>query len=322
MKMPKPSRWDLEDLDNLVARHRGIVCARDLVKLGLSKGTISYRTRERGPWKKLLPGVIQAFTGSASLVQRAIGALSFTGGGAMITGLAALRLYGVRDLPASWDVDVLVPHRQVRKSKGYVRVERTRRLPQHRSVQGIAVAPKPRAVLDAVRGMDKLDSVRSVVASAVQGGHCTVDELVVELRSAHTKCTRLARLALDEVIAGIRSVAEAKARVIFERSGVPPPRWNHDVFDVHGTWLSRPDCIWPELGVVLEIDSMAWHLSPASYRTTQARQRRMTRYGLLVIPVSPTDLLENPQSVVREILETLANAKCRPAPIVSVRPAS
>ncbi|MGH3488739.1 MAG: hypothetical protein ACRDP8_12615 [Actinopolymorphaceae bacterium] len=46
----------------------------------------------------------------------------------------------------------------------------------------------------------------------------------------------------------------------------------------------------------------------------------MTKLGLLVIHVAPTDLRQRPAQVVAEVRETLAWAARRPAPEVTVRP--
>lgn len=113
------------------------------------------------------------------------------------------------------------------------------------------------------------------------------------------------------MVVGVRSVAEAKVRTILRSAGLPEGLWNHDLYDANGQWLGRPDAIWLEVGVVLEIDSMAWHLSPQAYRKTQARQRRLTKAGLLVIPVAPNAVFADPAGFLAELRATLAAAAAR-----------
>lgn len=40
-----------------------------------------------------------------------------------------------------------------------------------------------------------------------------------------------------------------------------------------GSLVAVPDALWAAAGLVVEIDSRAWHLSPSSYRRTQRRLR-------------------------------------------------
>lgn len=53
--------------------------------------------------------------------------------GALLTGTAALELYGVRRLPRQSRIHVLVPCDSMRTSTGHVVIERTPRMPGHRS---------------------------------------------------------------------------------------------------------------------------------------------------------------------------------------------
>lgn len=94
------------------------------------------------------------------------------------------------------------------------------------------------------------------------------------------------------------------------------------MFDALGSWLARPDAFWPALGLVVEVDSMEWHLGPAEYRRTQARQRRMAAAGLTVLPVSPADLRERPDEVLETIRKAVEAAAARDVPPFTSRPAA
>jgi hypothetical protein len=317
--VPKNSRVDEDALRDLIERRRQVLRRSEIEGCGMPPSTITDRTRPGGMWQRILPGIVLTFNGPPSLQHRIRAALRYARGGAIVSGLTALRLRGFRDLPSTTDVHLLIPHRHRHQSTSYVVIERTRRRPHHCWIQGIPCAPTARAVIDAARRMASLDAVRAIMAEAVRQGHCTIDQLTDEVRQAGNRRTKIARMVLCEVAAGIRSVAEAKARTYMARAGIPEPLWNHDVFDADGNWIARPDAIWPELGVVLEIDSMAWHLSPLSYLRTQARQARMTKTGILVIPVAPAVLINDTQDVMQTIIATHDAARTRPAPVLIVR---
>jgi hypothetical protein len=184
---------------------------------------------------------------------------------------------------------------------------------------GIAYATVARAVIDACRRIKRLDTVREIVAESVQSNKCSAKELLEELRHAQRRGSALPRRVLREIAAGIRSVAEAKAREWLRRAGVPEPDWNADLLDTSGNWIASPDGYWEDVAVALEIDSMEWHLRPRLYKRTQRRQRRMASYNITVLPVAPGDIIDDPDAFVAEVIKTRSAARNRPLPDVRVR---
>lgn len=316
--MPR-RRADHLDLDDLARYRGGIVTYAELNQARLPPGTLAYRIRDGGPWQPVLPGVIALHNGPLTTRQRLDAAMAYARPGAVMTGSAAVRLRGLRSAGADTTVDVLVPHARTRSSHSFVRVQRTRRMPTPVLLDGLAVAPVARAVIDAARRMTTLRSVRALVAEAVQRGLCTPAELVDELRAGNMRWSARARAVLKEIEAGVRSVAEADARAILSKAGVRPAQWNKDLFDADGHWLARPDAVWLDVGVVLEIDSLEWHLSPEAYRRTQERQRRLARAGVIVLAFTPGSIRADPQAFVQEVRDTLARAAGRVAPELVLR---
>ena len=110
-------------------------------------------------------------------------ALLYAGPESLITGVAAVRRHRLRQ-PEADMVDLLVPWSQKRQSIAYVRVHRTRRMPERMYVTGkVRYAEATRAVADAARSMTRFDDVRAVVCEAVQRRACFVDDLVAELEA-------------------------------------------------------------------------------------------------------------------------------------------
>lgn len=317
--MPRRACYDRFAVDGLIRRSAGVVRTADLRQLGMPASSITYRYRAGGPWQRLLPGVILTQTGRPTDDQRLHAAFAYCRGGAMLTGLIALRQYGARQLPGDPVLHLLLPHGRHRTSAGFVLVERTIRLPEHRNVRGFACAPIARAAIDASRRLTDPSQGRALLAEVVQRRMCTPSELAVELREAQIRGTALPRLVLREVRGGVRSIAEADAKRLLVAHHVPHALWNCDLYDEHGQWLGCPDAVWLEFGVVLEIDSLEWHLSPADYRKTLARHRRMTAAGLLVIHVTPATVRDQPTEFLDELRRTLATAARRAAPRVSIR---
>jgi hypothetical protein len=217
-------------------------------------------------------------------------------------------------------VDVLVPLQWRRCDAGFVRLHRTSVQLGATYVDGVVVyAPLDRAIIDAARQLTDLPEIRELVASAVQRGKVLVGHIARELeRAGPVAGSARLRVVLGEVADGVRSAAEADLRTLIIQARLPAPLYNPDLF-VAGEFLARPDAWWPEAGVAVEVDSMAWHLSPADYERTQLRHDRMIAQGVRVLHFSPRHLRVAKRDVVQQIKSTLAQS-AGPLPHVQTRP--
>ena len=320
--MPRRASYDRAAVDALFARQSGVATHAQLVELGMPLSTVTHRIGVRAPWQRLLPGVVLCHRGTPSRRELVIGALLYAGAGATVTGLEALRAYGVRAAQGQRQVHVLVPEARRRADFDYVHVERTRRMPPQTVVADVPLAPTARAVVDACRLLRRLDDVRELIAEVVQRGLVRVAELMDTVRASARQRTALTNAVLREIGAGIRSVAEAKAREMIVRMPIPQPEWNVTLRLSSGTFLASPDAYWELLAAALEIDSIAWHLSPAAYKRTQRRQRRLVaRAGVMVLPIAPSDLLDNAAAFEEDLQAFLHQASQRtpPTDLVVVR---
>jgi hypothetical protein len=293
-----PAAW-------LLLLQRGVVSREQAVADGMTLAAIRHRIRPGGPWRRLLPGIYLTATGTPTREQLQIAALLFAGADSLMTGLQALRNYDVRGVPASRHLDVLVPVTRKRASCDYVVVHRTRRMPESWGCQGaIRLAPVERAVADAARGLSKLAEVRAVVAGAVQQRRCTIGSLAEELAQGPTRGSAQLRNVLAEVIDGIRSPAEADFRNLIRRSGLPAPLFNADLF-LGGQFLARPDAWWPAAGLVAEVDSREWHLSPQDWQQTMLRHDRLVAAGIKPLHFTPKQVWHEQREVLRLIAAAL-----------------
>ncbi|MFJ7997312.1 hypothetical protein ACIQ7D_09205 [Streptomyces sp. NPDC096310] len=298
------------------AAQDGLATSAQLVRLGWSSSTISRRCAPGGPWQRVLPRVVLLQTGAPSPRQRLRAALLYAGEGALLTGAAALSLYGVRAVgppTGSRVVDVLVPPgRRPRspRARSAVRVHRPPRTCRSLPVHRLPCATLTRAVADAVPYLTGQAEVTALLAEVVQRARCTLPDLTTALRAGRRDRDPRVAGALEGLSAGIRSVAEADARRVLREALIADPLWNQDLYLPDGTFLARPDAYWPYAAVVLEIDSREWHLSPAGWERTMARRNLMTRYGLTVLSVSPAQLRDDPE----ELLAALRAALARTAP--------
>lgn len=274
--------------------------------MGISSGAIRHRIRPGGPWQQILPGAYLTFTGAASAEQRETAAVLYAGPESVITGPTALRRLWIRG-PDTARVDVLVGHDECgRKSRDYVVIHRTRRMPDTVLLKGaLPLVPPARAVLDTVSWLTDLGDARAVVAGAVQERRCTVADLAAELAHGPRRDTVLIRKVLAEVAAGIRSAPEGALRDLIIRYELPVPMFNPSLY-LDGKFLARPDAWWPSAGVAAEVDSAEFHSAFGDWRQTLRRHDRITAAGILVLHITPQQLRTEPAQVARDIAATLA----------------
>jgi very-short-patch-repair endonuclease len=305
----------------VLRRQHQVVTRKQALANGLTKDMLSRRVQSGGPWQRLLPGVFLAVTGTPTRDQRETAALLYAGPGSTISGIAAVRRHGLR-VPATADIDVLIPAGRRRQNAAFVVLHYTRRVPDLVCYEGpIQFTLPARAVADTVRWLDDFASVRALVASAVQKRLCLIEQLAAELRSGSMQGSAHFRVALAEVLAGVRSIIEAELRQLIMRGRLPEPMFNAKLFDGDDL-LAVADVWWPDFGVVAEADSREWHLLPEHWEQTMARHARLTSLGILVLHFTPSQIRSEPEQVLQVIRQTLISRRGQPALAIRARPAS
>jgi hypothetical protein len=291
----------------------GLVLVRDLLALGVPSSTIAYRCRKNGgPWWRPLLGLVALARGTLTVHQRLVGALLAAGDEAVVTGLAACRLHGLRQVPEHDEVHVLIPHEQRRRSESFLLVERTERMPTARVLAGIRCAALHRAVLDAARRLTHVDEVRALLCEAVQRRMVTVAALRAELEAGSCRGAALVRSVIVELEDGIRSAAEAWLReLVAGLEDFPAVRWNADVQRDDGSFLARVDGLVAGVALVIELHSFAHHADLETFDATMRRQAELAAAGFVVVTVTPRELREDPKGVERKLREAAARAPAR-----------
>lgn len=317
--MPKRSAFNTERLRRTLQVQHQVITRRQAVLCGMPHSTLDRYIAPGGPWQRLLPGVYLAVTGTATRDQREMAALLYAGPQGLITGSAAVRRHHLRS--AGPDVvDVLIPWQFRRQSAGFVRVHRTRRMPEWMYVTGeIRFTKPPRAVADAARSLTRFDDVRHVVCDAVQRRACTVAELTEELEAGPAAGSALFREALAEIGDGVRSVAEADFRRLILGSPLPKPVFNARLFDADGIFIATVDAWWQKAGVAAEIDSRAYHFAAEDQDRTSDRHDELTAHGILPLHFPPKRIKTDAPGIIRQLQSAIEKGLGRPPlPITAV----
>src|SRR5882757_7083360 len=320
LTMEQVTRFSETDLALLAEMFPDAVATwRDLVRLGLSQAVPSRRCRPGGGWTRLLTGTYLLTGGSPSRRQLVRAALLRAGPLAVVTGVEGARRHGVRRVPDEPRVHVLVPGGQHVSSQSFLLVERTERPWRQKMVDGFPIALPARCLVDAARREQRLDTVRGMIADALQRNVCDDASLAAELRHHRLRGTAVPRFVLNEVCAGVRSAAEAWARRLIHRTSLPEPEWNVELCSAAGRRLAVVDAWWNEVGLAWEIDSKEFHLAPSDYERTITRHSALAAEGVLVVHTLPSQLKKNPAGVVRDLVAAYEWAGRSHQPTVTAR---
>ena len=287
---------------------RELIATRaELIAAGVAPSTISHRTGPAERWQRLLPGVVVMHRGTPTSRERLLGALAYAGPDSMVTGLAALELHGLRTAREAGArgerrIQTLVPAVRRRQSHGFTLVERCTQLPVAVDIRGIRTAPLARALVDACRRTEHVADVRDLVSDALQNARLPLADLIAAVGAAARQRTAPIRAVLVEMDAGVRFAAEARARELIRAANLPEPLYNATVLDAEGNLIAKPDGYYPQWACGYQIDSRRWHLSPADYERTADIRARAAAFGVMLAPVTPTQIFEQPQMFSRALV--------------------
>ncbi|MFJ9608243.1 hypothetical protein ACIRS1_18090 [Kitasatospora sp. NPDC101176] len=309
-------------LEELAKRQQNVVTASQLRARSVPARLITEHCRRGGPWQRLLPRVYLLQSDGPTPEQRMWAALLYAAQngreegrreGAVITGAAALALYGfaaVPRLPAVTGVDVLVPRQRRLKDAGDVRIRRTERELVARSVHGLACAPVARAVADALcewtaAGAGAPVPVREVLREAVSrpDSRCTVRELAAELTESGLTAEPRVRAALDELLSAERDFVLERVGELVDEGLLPVPLVGPELRMRGGTFIAVPDLYWPERGVAVEVDSDLRCVSEGEAAWVRGGQHRMEYLGIRVVYVCGARLAADRDAVGAEVRE-------------------
>ncbi|MFI1190159.1 hypothetical protein [Streptomyces californicus] len=367
---PLSSRLPLHP-DDVTLRVRS---AAQLRARGVSAAQTSAQCLPGGPWQQILPGVYLLHPGPPTGRERLHGALLYAGrppasarraparlprpgyghghreegghgdgygpgegdayGEAMVTGVAALALYGfaaVGPLGALHRIDVLVPRTRRLRSTRFVEVLRSAVMPRASRVDEVPVAPVERALADAVAATAEAAVVRRLLTEAVRAGHCEPAAVVRELSEAELLGRPAVVGAVDALLAEGRAVAEARLYAMVREHGLPDPVWNVELRLPGGPRLGAVDAYWPDHAVAVELDARAPRYgAPGRYQHAEedpqwaayaAKREQLERLGVTVVHLTPRKLREaadQQATVVRTAL--MAAADREPAAYVMALP--
>lgn len=287
----------------LAARQEGMLSHRQLHALGVTESAQRAQLRA-GRWCRRSEEVLSTTTGPLSFEQRLWLGVLHAGDEAVIGGLTAARMHGLRGWDRD-DVTVLVRNPHSFEPVPGVRFFRTRRPLFLLTGRGeLPVCRLEPAILMFAAYERNHRTAHGSLAAVVQQRLTTPAALGLWIdRLRPLRRAKQFRPLLDDIACGAHSLAEVDLRRACRTHGLIPPVSQRRRQDRRGR-LRYTDCEWrlPDgRTLVLEIDG-AFHDDVLHAAEDRARNRRLTALDRIVIQCSAYELRHDPASVAEDLM--------------------
>jgi very-short-patch-repair endonuclease len=203
------------------------------------------------------------------------------------------------------DIDVTVRGRHGPQPAG-VRVHRTTRLShgEVRIVERLPVTSPLRTLLDLAAVVDLRTLERAVEEAMIQKltSERALRATLAAVKGRKGSPNLSAILEQHREPGVLRSRAERRLRELIRLAQLPEPKTN---VPMHGV---EADFYWPDLRVVIEVQSQKFHLTRAALERDTRKAAKLTAAGLTVSYVTWTQMEREPFAVVARIAQVLARS--------------
>lgn len=288
-------------LGRWLAGHHGVVTAHEAMLLGVSSRELGTLVRH-GRLRRLHPGVYaDALRHEHPASVASAAALAAAGPRAALSHGSPAWVWGmIEEAPAR--VHLLIPYGRERRLAG-VQVHRTRSPFPRRSQEGLRVTDPIRTLVDLAAQSPA--QVPGAVDRALAGQLLRFSELAATAERGRSRLRGSAVLraqltSMGYLGAPAPSVLEGRMARLITRSGLPRPEVEH-VAGPDGAY--RLDFAYPALKLSIEVDGYAWHHDPVKVARDHGRRNRLRIEGWQVLVYTWTQLRDDPDRIVAEIVE-------------------
>jgi very-short-patch-repair endonuclease len=283
-------------------RQRGLIEHSQLLRCGLDRHAI--RRLIASGW--LRPVFRRVYlVGHAAPVEhwRETAAILAYGNGAMLVAQTSLAMSKVIEAPPEAPLHVAVVGRNCRAIEGVVFHRVTQLDPRDVEIFERLRRTKPaRALLESACELGTHETERAVDEAIALG---LVDRpallAVIERYPGHRGAAILRDLADPNTASEITdSKAEAALAKLLSRAGAPPSQTQYPI----GPY--RADRCWPELKLIIEVDSVQFHRDRKRMEADNKRQDYLRRLGYTVIRFTRRQVIYEPEWVLLQIGQELA----------------
>jgi very-short-patch-repair endonuclease len=284
----------------LAARQHGVITHAQLLELDLAPQAIKHRV-DRGKLHRLYRGVYAVGRPRLDRNGQRKAALLASAPGSVLSHSAGLEYWRVGPLAARLEITVCPP-RTINQASLRIHRSRTLTAPEIITVEGISVTDPLRTLVDMAprwrRGGELDDTIERMSQISLRNP----EQLLAQLnRRASIPGTALVRKALTRwTLSLTETQLEQRLLPIAKRAGLPEPLRQQRV-NGH-----RVDFFFPQLGLVVEADSLRYHRTAARQAADARRDQAHLAAGITPVRYSHAQITYEPDYVERS-LRTIAS---------------
>jgi very-short-patch-repair endonuclease len=292
-----------ERILELAVRQHGVVARWQLVQIGVGHKAIDYRLRNRR-LHAIHRGVYAVGHSLLSVDARFMAAALAGGPEAVISHISAADLYGILGYSGRW-IHVTAPGGA--RSRDGLRVHRARlRSDEVTQVRGIPVTTVPRTLFDLAAHTPRR-RVQTAIHEA-EVAHLwdmlSLHDLIARYPRARGTAT-LRWILKDRNLGEKTTDEEIEALFIDAVKSLPrQPKLNESLV-INGR-LYKPDALWEDEKVMVELDGRAVHGTHRNFESDRARDRALAAAGWIVIRITWRQLRDEPEAVAADLAAVLA----------------
>jgi very-short-patch-repair endonuclease len=265
-------------IEHIAERQYGLITTEQLLSLGVTQSQVQYRARTgklvreaRGLFR--VPGV--PFTTERRLLAAQLatrsGVLSHRSAAAIwcIKGVQAVRPEVTIPAGTTTIHDVIAYRRHLR--------------PEDVTTKGPFRLTTPSRTLRDLAPVLTLDQLEIAIDDSVTRSITTLSDLAVRVRRGQRGVdgiVAMRSIVEDRLENGTpASYLETTALRALRRAGLPRPISQFEIRDGNGTFVARPDLVYPDLQLAIELDGDRYHAGKAQRRADLDRQNRLVLAG-------------------------------------------
>jgi very-short-patch-repair endonuclease len=268
----------------LTRRQEGVISREQLLALGFTERAIEWRLA-KGRLFVLHPGVYAVGRREVSRDGHLIAAVLAAGPGAALSHDTAAEVWEIRGQMKK--IEVSVPSSRNPRLPG-ITVHRRARM-QTTSRRGIPITTPAQTLADIASRLDD-EQLERTVDEAINRDLVEPDSLRLELDGI-PNTRRLRTLLDDQAFVVTDTILEQRMAKIAARAGLPPP-----VTQAHVNGY-RVDFLWPDLGIVVEADSLRFHRTARQQAQDRRRDQAHLAAGLTPLRFTHAQIYREPQYV-------------------------
>ena len=294
-----------DPLVDFATTHHGLIGRAQALEMGVSPGLVDARVRA-GRLVVVHRGVYRVAGAPVTWTSRVLAACLATGG--VASHRSAASLLDVRGVP-NGRPEVTTARRD-QSTIPNLRLHRSRDLHKANVIErhGIPTTDPARLAVD-LGAVWPEQRVEGAIQDLVTRRLLSWDDVGVAVLR-HSKRGRdgvgVARRIVDRRMQGLvgDSILESVLLALLHDGGLPAPELQVEIA-VDGSFVARVDVAWPDRGVVVEADSVKWHLNEASFEADKAKRNRLRLAGWLVHEVTWEMCMDHGARIVSEIRAAL-----------------